>query len=65
MKYERFVKKHDYTVDSGRHILKDGKSFIFITRAGDNENYVNPTEVDKLTHEVCAWLNSRDENMIG
>jgi hypothetical protein len=55
---------HTFTLEAGRHILKDGKPFIAIQRTKSKEHFNGydypPTEADTLAREMAEWLNARE-----
>lgn len=44
-----------FTVEPGRHIHADGRTFISIGREGS----AMPSDVDTLTHKIAAMLNAK------
>lgn len=49
---------NNYTVESGRVILRNGEPFVSIHRC---EGGATPVEADDLTHIIAALLNEHEE----
>lgn len=50
-----------FTVEPGRHIHRDGKPFIAVTRVGID---TSPTECDDITHAIAALLNQTSGRLL-
>lgn len=53
-----------YSLEAGRHILKNGKPFVALHRTKSKERFNDydypPTEADTLARELVEWLNTRE-----